>query len=281
MPPARGRPAAGMSAARPSPREILAHAAHRPWPLPARPWVMRQTWSELLFAHWPVAPEAVARLLPAPLRLDTYEGHAWIGVVPFLMSGVRVRGLPPLPTASAFPELNVRTYVRAGAGDRPGVWFSSLDATSRLAVLGGRHGFGLPYVRAAMDVRVDEAASPGERVQYRSHRVHRGARPAELRARYGPVGPVESAQHGSLEEFLTERYVLYSIGRRGTLREAEVQHERWPLQRAAATFERNTMVTSAGLPAAAPPAGSAGPPPPLLHYAARLEVLVFAPRTVG
>src|SRR5437867_2588447 len=99
---------------------------HRPWPLPREPWVMAQTWHDLLFAHWPVPAVALRPVIPAFLDVDTFEGEAWIGVVPFRMSGVHPRFVPSLPGLSAFPELNVRTYVTDG--ERPGVWFFSLDA---------------------------------------------------------------------------------------------------------------------------------------------------------
>src|SRR6478736_184531 len=111
---------------------ILRQTAHRPWSLPDGPWTMTQTWHDLLFAHWRIRLDVMRPLVPRELEIDTFDGSAWIGVVPFRMSAVRMRGLPPVPGASAFPELNVRTYVRYGG--RAGVWFFSLDAESALAV---------------------------------------------------------------------------------------------------------------------------------------------------
>src|SRR5690349_11761228 len=133
---------------------VLSSTAHRPWPVPELPWVMVQRWHDLLFAHWALPPDHLRPLIPSNLELDTFEGKAWIGVIPFWMSGVRIRALPPVPTASMFPELNVRTYVRAPQQrDRPGVYFFSLDAASVLAVLGARAGAGLPYFWANMGVK--------------------------------------------------------------------------------------------------------------------------------
>src|ERR1700724_1868255 len=106
----------------------LSKLDHRPWPLPRGPWIMAQVWHDLLFAHWPVAPQVMRPLVPASLELDTFEDEAWLGIVPFRMSGVRLRGTPALPYLSAFPELNVRTYVTHG--NKPVVWFFSLDATN-------------------------------------------------------------------------------------------------------------------------------------------------------
>jgi uncharacterized protein YqjF (DUF2071 family) len=223
---------------------------------------MRQSWHDLLFAHWPVEPAALRAAVPAELELDTFDGAAWLGIVPFRMSGVRLRGLPPLPRAAAFPELNVRTYVRRGA--RPGVWFFSLDAASRGAVRAARTWFGLPYFDAEM-----AAAERGGWIEYASRRTHRGAPPAELRARYRPVGAVERAAAGSLAEFLTERYRLYAL-RGGRLLAGEIHHPPWPLQPAAAELERETLSAASGI--RLPPSA------PVLHFARRIDVLLWPPR---
>ena len=143
-----------------TPEQALSSANSRPWPPPDSPWVMSQIWRKLLFAHWPVPAEMVRPLLPAGLALDTWDGQAWLGIVPFQMERVRFRGLPGIPTATRFGELNVRTYVTAD--DKPGVFFFSLDAGSLLAVLGARALFALPErsrIRATM-VAASAAASP-------------------------------------------------------------------------------------------------------------------------
>ncbi len=247
------------------PRELLAVTAHRPWPLPAGPWVMMQTWHDLLFAHWPVAPEVLRPLVPGALPLDTFEGQAWVGVVPFRMSGVRPRGLPSLPWLSAFPELNVRTYVVVDG--KPGVAFFSLDAGNPIAVALARALFHLPYFTAAMRLRRD-----GETIYYTSRRTHRGAPPAELEATYRPIGPVYHARPGTLAHWLTERYCLYTHTPRGTLLRAEIHHPHWPLQPAEADFALQTMARGHGI--------TLPDTPPLLHYAHRLDVLVWAPARV-
>lgn len=237
-----------------------------------RPWVMAQSWHDLLFAHWRLPASALAARLPAPLQPDLFDGSAWLGVVPFRMTGVRLRGLPALPWLSAFPELNVRSYVslpdRDGAA-RPGVWFFSLDAARWLAVVVARRWFGLPYHSAAM-----RCVSEGGEIRYSSRRIETGARVASAAfvARYRPTGPVRAAAPGSLEHFLTERYCLYAHDRRGRLCRAEVQHAPWPLQPAQAEVERNTMAAPLGL--------QLPPDAPLLHFARRLDVLVWSPRPV-
>jgi uncharacterized protein YqjF (DUF2071 family) len=229
---------------------------------------MFMRWHDLLFMHWSFPPELLRPVIPAKLEPDTLEGRCWIGVVPFRMSNVRARFLPPIPGASAFPELNVRTYVIAEG--KPGVWFFSLDAASRLAVRAARWSFNLPYFDARMKcVRV--STSP-KMVDYQSIRTHRNAAPAEFAAQYGPIGPVFRATPGSLDHFLTERYCLYSTDRRGNVYRGDIAHEPWPLQPAETRVGRNRMFDQMGIssPGAAP----------VLHYAERLDVIAWRPELV-
>ena len=201
---------------------ILDEVAHRPWPMPSRPWIMTQTWHDLLFAHWRLPPEAVRPLVPPDFALDLFEGHAWIGVVPFFMTNVVPRGLPAMPWISDFPELNVRTYVRVD--DRPGVFFFSLDAGSMLAVKAARRFFNLPYYPASMSVATARGG-----VDYTSRRDGHGA-PAEFVGSYGPVGDPFTPARGTLEYFLAERYCLYQLNRRGRPYRLDIHHPPWPLQ---------------------------------------------------
>lgn len=168
---------------------------------------MAQVWHDLLFAHWPVSPHELRRHIPPQLSLDTFDDSAWLGVVPFRMSGIRPKHLPAVPWLSAFLELNVRTYVTVGG--ESGVYFFSLDAGNPVAVALARTIFKLPYFRASMTLhtRADE-------VLYTSQRTHAGAPAAELTARYRPTGHVFRAAQGSLEWWLTERYCLYTARRR-------------------------------------------------------------------
>lgn len=226
---------------------------------------MRQRWDDLLFAHWRCDRAALRERIPASLELDTFDGEAWLGVVPFRMSRVGLRALPGLPGATTFPELNVRTYVRRD--DRPGVWFFSLDAASPIAVTLARAWYHLPYFQADMHVRAD-----GDVMRYSSARAHRGAPDASFDARYGPSGPVTLAAPGSLEHWLTERYCLYA-GSGDRLWRADVHHRPWPLQPAWAQISHNTMAHAAGLdlPTEAP----------LLHFAKRLDVRAWRPRRLA
>lgn len=244
---------------------ILQDVAHRPWPLPAHAWVMAQSWHDLLFAHWPVAMASLRPLVTERLTIDTFDGQAWLAVVPFRMTGVRLRGTPALPWLSAFPELNVRTYVTCAA--KPGVWFFSLDAGNPLAVAIARAWFHLPYYRARMRCLERDGW-----IEYASQRVHSGAAAATLQGRYRPVGPLFSPRPGTLEHFLTERYCLYTVDGSGRLVRGEIHHRPWPLQRAEAQWEHNTMAESLGM---------ALNPRPLLHFSRRQDVLVWPPRKIA
>jgi uncharacterized protein len=242
---------------------IVEHVGHRPWPMPDRPWIMTQTWHDLLFAHWPLDKITLASKVPAPLELDLWDGVAWIGIVPFRMTNVAPRGMPSLPWISALAELNVRTYVRLGG--KPGVYFFSLDASNPLVVAAARALFRLPYFVAAM--RLDDASG---RIDYRSRRS--AGRPAELVASYAPTGPTFHAAAGTLEYFLTERYCLYTVDDQSRPRRVDIHHPPWALQCAGAEFEVNTMADAAGLrlPARAP----------VLHFAKRQDTVAWAPRRV-
>jgi uncharacterized protein YqjF (DUF2071 family) len=222
---------------------------------------MTQTWHDLLFAHWPIDVQQLRARVPAAFPIDLHDGTAWVGVVPFHMTNVAPRGVPSLPGISAFPELNVRTYVRVG--DRPGVYFFSLDAGSALAVRAARALLNMPYYTASMTVTPHASG-----VAYRSERDA-----ATFAGTYGPTGPAFAAREGSLEYFLTERYCLYNLDRHGRPYRLEIHHPRWPLQRAHADIARNTMAAANDLTLAAEL--------PLLHFAKRLDVVAWLPERLA
>ena len=233
----------------------LTQLDHRPWLLPAGPWRWRQSWHDLLFAHWPIPAAVLRPLVPAALTIQEFDGTSWIGLVPFRMTGVMRRGLPDLPWVSAFPELNVRLYVEKDG--KPGVWFLSLDATNPLAVWAARRYFHLPYYRAQMAItRHDD--------NFRYHSQRPGA---EFAGTYRATSAVYHSTRGSLEHWLTERYCLYARAPDGSLWRHEVHHAPWPLQSAEATIGRNTMFAFHGL--------TPDVSPPVLHFAKRLDVVVW------
>jgi uncharacterized protein len=226
---------------------------HRPWPLPERPWVLAETCRDQLFAHWRVSAAALREHLPEDVGVDEHDGFAWLGVTPFAVDGLRVRGLLPVPVASSFLELNVRTYVTYG--DRPGIWFLSLDASSRLAVEAARRLYRLPFFRAAITMQRQAG-----RVDYDC--AHDDGR--AFSGSYRPIGESRAAAPGSLEHFLTERYCLYTENR-GRLFRADIHHRPWPLQPADAAIERNTT----------PPDWLRLEEEPLLLYSASQDVVLW------
>lgn len=236
---------------------VLERTEHRPWPLPTGPWLMSQTWEDLLFAHWPVDAEAVRPLLPEGLSVDEYGGTAWLGITPFEISGLRLRGTWPLPGVSRFPELNVRTYVTAE--DKPGIWFFSLDTSSRLAVEAARRLFRLPYHHARL-----RFARTGDRFECDNAR-RGGERTHVFSASYGAAGAAFEPEPGSLEHFLTERYCLYSaVDQR--LHRAEIHHRPWRIRPAEASIALNTM----------PPDGlDVRAAEPLCHFAEPQDVVIW------
>jgi uncharacterized protein YqjF (DUF2071 family) len=241
----------------------LREISHRPWALPKGPWVMAQNWHDLLFAHWPVPVSEMRRLVPHGLEVDEFGRQAWISVVPFTMSGVRLRGTPAVPWLSVFPELNVRTYVVAGG--KPGVWFFSLDAGNSVAVQIARRWFHLPYFLARMN-----AIASRDQMKYSSRRDDRKARDARFVASYSGFGASFQAKPGTLEYFLTERYCLYAEKANGEILRGEIHHEPWSLQEANASIGVNTMAERLRIDLAAPPA--------VMHFTKLQEVVVWWPQ---
>ncbi|MEY3213486.1 MAG: hypothetical protein RIT28_3967 [Pseudomonadota bacterium] len=239
---------------------LLQQHEHRPYPLPDRAWHMTMSWLDLLFAHWSFPPEAIRALLPPNLTLDTFEGRAWVGVVPFRMENVGPRGLGWLPGVSAFPELNVRTYVVHEG--KPGVWFFSLDAANMLAVQAARLGFHLPYFYAQMRCEAREGW-----IEYRSERDHAGVQAGRFEGRYRPIGEVYHSAPGTLEAWLTERYCLYVADRAGQIRRGEIHHAPWPLQRAELQAQACTVTEAWGI--------ALRGAPETLHFVKRLDVVAW------
>lgn len=226
---------------------------------------MRQWWGKLLFMHWPLAPSLIRPLVPPQLSVDTYDGQAWVGVVPFTMWGVRPYFTPAVPGLSAFHELNVRIYVHHDGV--PGVLFLSMDINSALARWGGRQFFFLPYYDAEMSLE-----QMGHTIVYHSARTSSDARAASFDATWSFGEPLQSSAPDSLTFFLTERYCLYTAYREQLYR-CRIFHQPWPLRTAELSAHRSTLLEALGLPS---PAGD-----PLLHYAEALKVDIWPLRRVA
>ena len=210
-----------------------------------------QTWRDLTFLHWRVPAGVVADKLPAGLEVDTFGGDAWVGLVPFLMTGVRPRWFVPVPGVSTFRETNVRTYVtcRTDRGGRePGVYFFSLDADAWPAVLVARRVWRLPYFRASMAL-----TKRAGRITYETRRVWPGPRGAGGRVAVTPVGDTRAAEPGTLDHFLAERYLLFTPGPGGTLLRGRVHHTPYPLRACGDVAVDDTLTAAAGCDVAGPP----------------------------
>jgi uncharacterized protein YqjF (DUF2071 family) len=245
--------------------DILSHSGHRPWTVPDRPWVMAQRWHNLLFAHWPIPLETLQPLVPEPLQIDTFRGQAWLGLIPFRLSGIRLRCMPALPIVSSFTEINVRTYVTLGG--KPGVLFLSMDASNMPGTAIARPTFRVPYTYA--DVRI---SSDQDGYAFQCARRGGGGIPhAIFRGIYRPISLPFHSQPDSLARWLTERYCYYSVTKESAFR-CEIAHAPWLLRRAEATIAENTMASALGI--------ELPDSEPLLYYAHRMDAIFWWPSRI-
>jgi uncharacterized protein len=236
---------------------LLRTLDHRPRPLPRSPWVMQQSWKDLLFLHYRVPPAVLREKVPRSLDLDLFDGDAWVSVTPMKMRQVRVRWLPPIPTATNFLELNFRTYVRRRG--EAGIHFFSLDTDSSLSAWGARMSF-LPYYRASMTMSGNAGFS------FRSERLG-SAVPAFFEAHYTPGARITDM--GKLDAWLLERYRLFQPGLAGKVIAIDIHHLPWTLRQAEAQVRANTLAAACGF---ALPVQE-----PLAHFSDGLDALVFPP----
>jgi uncharacterized protein len=246
-------------------RDVLAEAGHRPWPLPDRPWVMGQTWEHLTFAHWRVPEDRLRAVVHPKIPLDTFDGSAWVGVTPFTVTGFHLRGTPPPPGVSSFHEINVRTY--STVDGKPGIYFLSLDAASRLAVEAARTVYRVPYFRSEITVERE-----GEVTRYSSRRTQADGPAAGFEATYRPIGDPYTATPGSLDHWLAERYCLYTVDDQQRVLRGDIHHPPWPLQPAAVEIGHNTMTAPYGIDLEGEP---------IAHFARRQDVVFWPNRPAG
>ena len=235
---------------------------HRPFPIPHSRWTLGQTWEQTLWAHWPVAAGELRDRIPADLELEEHDGSAWLGIMFFRVRALRARGALPLPGISSFLQLNVRTYVR-GPDGLPGVWFFSIDASSRLAALGVRRIYHVPafHARMTLDHVPGSGGAGGGWFEAECARV--GERGRVFSGRYRAAGESFQAEPDSLEWFLTERYRLFTG--EGS---AEMHHDQWHLRPAEAEIELASLA----------PFALTGEP--ICHVAARQDALIWPPEQI-
>lgn len=246
-------------------QEYQVRTSNKPRPLPTGRWLMTQRWNDLLYAHWPVSAPEIAALLPEGLHVDTFQGSAWLGVVPFWLDRIKLRGFPSIPGVRRFPDLNLRTYVREERTGTPGVYFFSLDAGSLLAVAAARALFHLPYHWAEMQF---QQKSEREFAFYSRRRF--SPEPVIFKAQYRGLGPSQKLAEGvsgTLEYFLMERSCLFTNDLGGQPVRANLHHVPWPLEEAEAEIEQNDLAASIGI--------RLPDQKPVLHYSRRLAVYIW------
>ena len=258
---------------------LLYSVEHRPWLPPDAPWLLSQSLNDLLFAHFAIDKATLRRLVPDVFTLDLYDGIAWLTISPFSSSHARPKGIPPLPGLSFFSQMNVRTYVTVEG--KPGLYYFSADASNLSAVWFARVFFRMQYWHASIEMKsrnvetLDAENREMERaIHFRSKRLHGpsardGA--AKFEAVYSAASRAERARRGSLDEFLTERYCMYSWNRRRIYR-TEIHHQPWPLQQASTQIIANSVADPLGL--------SLPTEPDLCHFSRSLKMLVWAPERV-
>jgi hypothetical protein len=254
---------------------LLYAVEHRPWLPPDAPWLLSQRWNDVLFAHFPVDPARLRKLVPPEMLLDIYDGSAWMTISPGSISYVRPSGIPPMPGFSFFCGLIVRTYVTMD--DKPGIYFLSADAANLSAVWIARLWFRMEFWHAAIRMSgatVNVPKHADRAIHFSSRRIHgpsSAAGPAGLDVSYVPEGTAEHARPRSLDAFLTERYCTYTRARRNCYR-IELHHQPWALQRVSVEFRSNSVTAPLGLEMPMQPS--------LCHYSRSQKMLLWAPERV-
>lgn len=228
--------------------------SHRPWPVPSMPWVMRQSWNNALFLHYPIALKKLRELVPQQLPLDSFDGWGWISIVPFKMENV---GLRAIPFSLAFPELNVRTYVTID--NKPGVYFFSLDATHLPVVWLSQKFINLPYLHSQMSI-----SHEGDFTRFTCVRKNVDE---SFECTYHAVSEPFHAAKDSIDYWLTEKYCFYTVNAAGKINRCNIHHKPWPIQRAEVNILHNSLFTAKSLPIE--------PVSPLLHYTKGVDVRVW------
>ena len=238
---------------------VIQRNQSRSIPVPDRSWASYQSWDNLLTCHWPVDVAVLRPKVPAELEIDTYDGQAWIALIPMFMGTIRLRDLGGIPTESHFPELNFRTYVRYGG--RSGVYFFHVYASALLVDLGARMFFHTPYAPAIVDF--NQASDGG--FTFKSHRLLPPQQTFE--AEYRPKGTPSPAPPGSLLEFQAERYSGFAKTETGAIVRGDLIHDPWLLQEVDFEVQQNTVLQAAGFDLPMSPA--------MAHYAPGVDVVLW------
>ncbi|MFC4619557.1 YqjF family protein [Camelliibacillus cellulosilyticus] len=215
---------------------LLDETEHRPFPLPSKRYIMRQTWRNLLFLHWPIPFEKLRPHIPSSLQIDTFNGTAWIGIILFVLEGIYPRGISFISLTPKFPEINVRTYVKRDG--KPGIYFMSIDVENWASLKIAKRWYRLPYHSAQISFRKE-----GRIFHCHSIRKGIGNNSISFEGKYAPVSEVYLSKKGTLDHWLTERYCLFSSKNKVGIYCGEIHHQPWPLQKAEIEVVKNTLFT--------------------------------------
>lgn len=241
--------------------DLMNDISHRPWPLPSKKWIMKQTWKNLFFAHWPIPVEYLRPYIPSSLHIDTFDGSAWLGVVAFEMEGIYFRGLKAMSVTPKFTEINVRTYVHFNG--KPGVYFLSLDVGDRASLLIASRWYRLPYQPAQITFKREK-----DTFHIQSIRNQKTINPIEFMGEFVPLSDVYYPQKGTLDHWATERYCLFSTDKLGKqLYCGEIHHSAWPIQKVEGAIDRNSLFTPFQL--------RPSETKPIVHYSRGLDTLFW------
>ncbi|HEY7475014.1 MAG TPA: DUF2071 domain-containing protein [Vicinamibacterales bacterium] len=239
-------------------QSVIQRNANRGIPMPDKPWASYQSWDNLLTCHWPLDPAVLRPKVPAQLEIDTYDGQAWIALIPMFMGTIKLRDFG-IPTEPHFPEINFRTYVRYGG--RTGVYFFHVDAEALLVDIGARLFFHTPYEPAEVSLQT----APDGTFSFRSHRILPPHQTFE--ATFLPTGTPAPCPPGSLLEFQAERYSGFAVTDTGKVVRGDLIHDPWLLQDVDAEISVNTILQSAGF--------DLPPTPAMVHYAPGVDVVLW------
>lgn len=226
--------------------------------LPSLPYIMKQTWTDSLFIHYPVNQQVLQKYVPDVLPIDTYDGMGWISVVPYLTSSMKLRGFPSIPGARQFPGYNVRTYVIVNG--RPGIYFFSLTAANLIASTAARFFFRLPYYY--LEIYMD---NHNELVNFHSKSIKKSG--AQLICNYKPISKPNPAAKGSLDEWLVERYCLFTITKKGVPLRCNILHRSWLLQDVEVEIHKNTILSALNISPATNEV--------IMHFSKRADVSIW------
>ena len=240
--------------------DMMKKQDHRSWPVPSKNWIMRQTWKNVFFAHWPILPERLRSSIPSSLDIDTYQQMAWLGVVIFEIEGIYFRGLSPISVVFRFPEVNLRTYVQHKG--KPGVFFLSLDVGNWASLAISKRWYHLPYCKAKISYRKE-----GNTFHCQSVRNGNSNNPITFKGSFTTDLRSYFPEEGTIDHWLTERYCLYSLDRKGNIYCGDIHHKPWSLQKAQAVLSNNTLPAPFGI--------DISEDEPILHFSKGLDALFW------